>query len=73
MGSQQTVQLRKGLSSKLSPCSLDLYAGIYRNKNSNDQHKLLVDQSQKIKAKDQDKGKYDQSGLNKLLQDQKKG
>ena|SRR2546423_14247249 len=30
MGSQQTVQLKKGLSSKLSPSSLDLYAGIYR-------------------------------------------
>jgi hypothetical protein len=30
MGSQQTVQLKKGLSSKLSPRSLDPYAGIYK-------------------------------------------
>jgi transposase len=30
MGSQQTVQLKKGLSSKLSPSSLDLYTQIYK-------------------------------------------
>ena len=32
MGSQQMVQLKKGLSSKLSPWSLDFFTEIYRKR-----------------------------------------